>query len=431
MRRAPVVSSSVVLAIFTVVVILGATGCSAGGPSSLPPGSNFVYAFGDSLTQGSEGKDPGSYPGFLASDVSYKTFNLGVGGQTSSQIAVRENAYAGQSEQTFTSAFTLPTATMTAVAVTFPAGFEPAFNVVDAPSSCTTGAPSPYVGNGPGTSYSTGGVGQDIGVQFKGSDGNTYIGCVWQSSSGVDSMYIANPPAGSVTVAAGTPYTSILPNMQNGCILIQAGRNNYTHPTQVEADLTAMVNEAKTLTTCYGVMDILNGNTSFEWKGAAGFITITGINSWMQTMFGPHHIADREVLVDDYNPSDPRDVIDFGHDVPPTSLRAGGTTGILQAAMMTSTGCNFSFGKTITGGQTVTIGSENVQISGGTDGNYSCTRGYAGTTAATYSTATRWTAIDGLHLGDNQYTASNSHCSNGYHCMAKAMEPNWWQLFEP
>jgi lysophospholipase L1-like esterase len=104
--------------------------------------------------------------------------------------------------------------------------------------------------------------------------------------------------------------------------IIWAGRNNYTDPTTVKADIAAMV--AALGHTNYIVLSILNGSGTNEWAGQANYLTLTQLNADLAAIYGTHYLDVRSYLVSLYNPLDAQDVIDHGHDVPPTSLRFDG-----------------------------------------------------------------------------------------------------------
>lgn len=121
--------------------------------------------------------------------------------------------------------------------------------------------------------------------------------------------------------------------------IIWAGRNNYTDPTTVKADIAAMV--AALTTTKYVVLAVLNGEDPSEYSGAGNYTLITTLNSDLAALYPAHYIDVRAQLVALYNPGLPQDVIDHGHDIPPTSLRSDllhlNTAGYTAVANMVST----------------------------------------------------------------------------------------------
>jgi hypothetical protein len=103
--------------------------------------------------------------------------------------------------------------------------------------------------------------------------------------------------------------------------IIWVGRNNYTDPTTVKSDIAAMV--AALGTQNYLILGVLNGEFgSNEYAGGTGYNTIVQLNSDLATNYGSHFIDIRSYLVSLYNPGIPQDVIDHGHDIPPSSLRS-------------------------------------------------------------------------------------------------------------
>ena len=101
--------------------------------------------------------------------------------------------------------------------------------------------------------------------------------------------------------------------------IIWAGRNNYTDPTTVEADIASMV--AHLGHSNYLVLSVLNGNFAGESIGGANYNLIIGINNSLAATYGSHYLDVRSYLVSLYDPSQPQDVIDHSNDVVPTSLR--------------------------------------------------------------------------------------------------------------
>lgn len=388
------------------------TGGYSFGPS-LPFGIDIYSFFGDSLTGGSEDGTGITYPQQVATLTSHTANNYGIGGQRSGDIAVRMNAYAGTSNQQFASGFTIPTSG--SVAVTFVSGYEPAFN--------WTSPRSPYP-NG-------------IPITFTVS-GTAYSGYVVASGSIPTFTYAFTPsvyPGSPVTVPSGTAWTTVL-NVGDltGCVGIGAGENNFGSSAQVEADIAAMVATVSASTQCYAVFSILNqrGPASY-WSGGAAYTTITGINSYLSTTYGTHYIDVRSNLVAQYNPANAADVIDHGHDVPPTSLMAQTVTGTMTSAIGDTTTCAFSTSTAAGLYELVVVDSEVILVQSGSNGAYTCTRGYAGTTAATHSNGAAMAIINALHPGQNVlYSAANlsSSCTtstntaNGYICWAKQF--NTW-----
>lgn len=365
-----------------------------------------MIAWGDSLTAGNEDGSGITYPNQLQMLTGVPVFNLGIGGQTSSQIAVRLNAYAGQSEQTFATGFTLPTSGK--VAVAFQTGFEPARNV----------------GNGAGEGiYASG-----IPIQFTIS-GVTYKGAV--ISSGATYWFTPRSyPSTDVSVPPGTAWTATLPSKAlHGCQLIWAGRNNASDGPQVESDVAAMVSAVQANTNCYLVMSILNGELDGPRGHSTAYDDIISLNNYEAATYGSHYLDVRSAVIAAYNPANAADVLDYNNDIPPYSLRAQDLSGTLTESVVSTTTCNISFSNTsgsVGATYIVTIGAEEVFISGGSNGAWNCIRGYAGTNASTYSSGQAYTGVDPLHLGQNSTSAVNPvGTQNGYYVVA-AKVANWF-----
>jgi lysophospholipase L1-like esterase len=104
--------------------------------------------------------------------------------------------------------------------------------------------------------------------------------------------------------------------------IIWAGRNNFSAPATVKADIAAMV--ASLGHTNYIVLSVLNGSGTTEWAGQSDYITITQLNADLAATYGARYLDVRSYLVSLYDAAQPQDVIDHGHDVPPASLRFDG-----------------------------------------------------------------------------------------------------------
>jgi hypothetical protein len=334
------------------------------------PLSYRTMAWGDSYTEGNQDHDGVSYPSALATLTGRFVYNVGVGGQTSTQIAVRVGA-------------TAPTVTITGgtipasggVQVTFPAGYEPV----------TTGGPAVGV---------AGTISGVHGVVTLSSGTYTFTRTVAGNS-----VSVATAPFQADVVSPGA-YT-----------IIWAGRNNYAAAATVKADIAAMV--AAVGSSRYLVLGIPNCDFTSEYSGQASYTGILQLNTDLAALYPGHFLDPRPYLVAGYNPALPQDVIDHGHDTLPASLRAHDGTGTLVADLNDSA-TTFQLTKVTgeivaIGGQTLTIGTEKIYVKTvtGSSNPYTvtdCTRGYAGTTAAAHSTGDAYTALDPVHLNAAGYT---------------------------
>jgi len=100
-------------------------------------------------------------------------------------------------------------------------------------------------------------------------------------------------------------------------VIIWAGRNNFTSPTTVKADIATMISTIGH--TRYLVVGILNANT--EPINSTAWTQINALNADLKVLYGNKYVAMREYIVSQYNPSIPQDVTDHNNDVTPTSLR--------------------------------------------------------------------------------------------------------------
>jgi hypothetical protein len=219
-------------------------------------------------------------------------------------------------------------------------------------------------------------------------------------------------------VASGTAWTSIVGNELNGTVVIWAGRNGSAATSSVLADVAAIVTAVQQHTASYLVMSDPNGDYPSEWGW------IPSQNATLSALYSPgnHYLDIRTIMVGMYNPANPADVIDYANNVWPESLRASDNSGTITAAITDPASCAFTTSTALGAGSIVLIGAEKIFILGGSSGAYSCTRGYASTTATTYATATAYTSVDALHLGQNADSPANPNCTNGYICVANQVQ---------
>lgn len=111
-------------------------------------------------------------------------------------------------------------------------------------------------------------------------------------------------------------------------VIIWAGRNNFSDPTTVKADIAAMISALGH--TRYLVLGILNSTNGYI--GTTQYTDITSLNADLKTIYGSKYVPIREVIVNAYNPSLAQDVIDHANDVPPESLRITGDALHLNSA---------------------------------------------------------------------------------------------------
>lgn len=101
--------------------------------------------------------------------------------------------------------------------------------------------------------------------------------------------------------------------------IIWAGRNNFTSPAIVKADIATIV--ASLTHTRFLVMEILNADEVGERIGEVDYLILTQLNADLKALYGNKFVEIRKALVDAHTNS-VQDLIDFANDVPPTSLRS-------------------------------------------------------------------------------------------------------------
>jgi lysophospholipase L1-like esterase len=246
-----------------------------------------VVAWGDSLTSGEEGLlDKGAYPEELQPLLVLTVENEGVGGNTSTQIGVRES---GVPTYATVSGGVIPATG--GVTVTFPKGYEPVTHV------------------GPPAGVSGTILGVHGLVTFDSTD------TIYTFTRTTPGNPVSAP--GSPQFVVDTPYADYLP-------VFWEGRNNFTATTQILSDLAAQVTTVSPGQN-YLVLSIMSANRQEEWPGEPGYEWRTSFNNQLETIYGSHYLDINKILVDSYDPSTDNsavDASDYNNDEPPTSLRA-------------------------------------------------------------------------------------------------------------
>ena len=198
------------------------------------------------------------------------------------------------------------------------------------------------------------------------------------------------------------------PQTYNDYTIIWAGRNDALNtPSVTVANIQSMVN-ALPAGGRYVVLSVLNNQS--EPSGSANYNYIIAMNAAIQAAFPNNYLDIRSLLVADYNSGNAADVANHTADIPPVSLRANYGSSGTTTAIMTTSSCSFTLTEPgYTGwyaGDVVLIGSEYIVLTTVTSGGVvsACTRGYGGTTAATYTNGTAITVYDYLHLGGTGYS---------------------------
>jgi hypothetical protein len=327
-----------------------------------------------------------------------KTINLGVGGQRSGDIAVRMNAYAGQSQQTFAEGFTIPTRGTVTVTWGDPL-HNPAFFVI---------APNPSYPSGVPIATSSGGRSYTLNCLNTSARANTA------------NCKPAAYPASPVDVPSGAAWTAVVGSWLNGLNLIRAGRNNYQDCSsapimvsncQVAADIAAMVAAASGPGRGYRVLSVQNGDYyPVEYAGHPAYAKILAINAWEAETYGapgytpgtpPYYSGSfvdvrANLVAATCAQSDAVDQYACTNDFPGIHVRASATTHGQLAAGIDSTDTAFAYAGGIT--TLARIDSEFIQVQAIGPGQVSkAQRGFAGSTPASHSNGAPFTLWDNLH----------------------------------
>ena len=365
-------------------LLLGAYFADIPASNTLINNSTIVNMYGDSLTMGGATTVCTAF----SSLSGYPCSNYGVGGQTSTQIASRQGGYAttvtvsGNQLVTGSNSITA----LNGNAITSMSLDPLAVQLLSTPSD--------------NTSRSL--IGTLCGQ----------VGTIARAASGgppsTSETYTFTPTAtlGSpVACAANSALTLANNSLWPQPNILWAGRNNYTQTAQVISDNQAMVTALAQ--SNYVVLSILNGEYNYEWSSASPstyYDDIIAINAGFASAFGAHYLDVRSYLVSLYDAANPADVVDYGHDVPPYSLRATAGTGTIGAGL-DATQTSFTTSADVSAYEILKVDSEYIYIlaASGTSVTNS-TRGWAGT-AAIHSPGVAYTATDPIHLNDAGYTA--------------------------
>ena len=337
-----------------------------------------VTAWGDSITVGKEDESQVDYPDVLATLLGHPVTNLGVGAQTSTEIAVREG---GVVAPLTVSGDVIPAGPSCSVQVSFPVGQSPAYSAFTSQT------------------YPLGSI----------SDVQGYT-----QDNGAHQFYfvpLACPPS-PVQVPPGTNWVPTIGTLDNGTVIIWAGRDNFGTPAQVQSDIAAMVASLPP-SAKFLILGVLNEEG--ELSGTVDYQEVVSLNAALASTYGPNFLDMRSYLVSQYDPSNPVDLIDFANDVPPYSLRAQSNWGTLSSDITSPDQTSFTLSpahtaSAITANWILTINSEKIyllSVSGSTVTN--SIRGYAGTAPSTYASGTQFTGVETLHPGQNLSSTTNGY----------------------
>ncbi len=243
-----------------------------------------LVAWGDSLTAGNEDGTGVTYPNVLAGYLGRPVTNKGVGGQTSTQIGVRQG---GVAVNATISGGQIPASG--GVTITFPTGYEPV----------TTQGPSSITGT-------LAGVAGTISLS-----GGIYT--------------FTRSAAGSAVNVSSAAFVPSNGTLNNGTVIIWAGRNNYTNPSQVESDIAAMVSSLGS-NQHYLILSVTNGEYSSEYSGQTSYNTLISLDNYLASTYSGHYLDIRSYLIqqglsDAGLTATASDTADIANDTVPTSLR--------------------------------------------------------------------------------------------------------------
>lgn len=184
---------------------------------------------------------------------------------------------------------------------------------------------------------------------------------------------------------------------------IWSGRNGSDAGHTLIGDINAMLAVIPPpIANKYLVLSVINQEN--EPSGSTNYNNIIAGNLALQAAYPNNYVDIRALLVAQYNPANLVDVQDHANDIPPYTLRAVTNHGTLQAAIASTSTCAISMSTPFGLNQVMFVDSEYILTSAGSGNSVTgCTRGYAGSTAATHSNGATYTGTDPLHLGANGY----------------------------
>jgi hypothetical protein len=286
--------------------------------------------------------------------------NEGVSGQTSTEIAIRSGGLpfvatiVGGEIPAFVS-----------VGITFKPGYEPT------------------------THYSTFGIPMSI---------SGVAGVV--AHVGSSDVFTRATPGSPVASLPDSPVKIITGPMNDGFVIIWAGKNNASNPVQVLSDIAAIVGvlpEPKK----FLVLSVTNSNVPAQWQGGVQYDGYLKLDAALASAYPQNFIDIRARLVATYKPDDPEDVIDHSHDVIPSSLRYFEDSTL--ASPVTDISSCTSIPTIASVGSTVQIDHEKVFVTNAARGfarYHGCIRGYANTVASTHEAGAPVRTLDATHLND-------------------------------
>jgi lysophospholipase L1-like esterase len=191
--------------------------------------------------------------------------------------------------------------------------------------------------------------------------------------------------------------------------VIESVNDRYSY-TSTAANIASMV---AALPTPKQFVVISPWTFSNDVAGSANYIATQGINSTLAAAYPANYINVWAGLIAAYDPTNLLDVSDHSQGVIPSSLRADyAGSAALTTAIPDTTSCSFTVSTTLTpvsslygvSGVEAFVEGEYILITAVSGQSVTaCTRGYAGSTAATHAVGAYWGYYDNLHLNAKGY----------------------------
>jgi len=258
-------------------------GTSGGGTSSQTTAAapDQINTWGDSTTSGIGASTDLSYPAQLQALTGRSTFNGGVSGQTSRQIAARQGG--------------------APALLTFSNNLLPSAGPVVLESQSTF----PVTAEGPGPI--TGTIGGFHGtLSYQTDNQNNPQLAFARDGSG---MWESIP--------AQSPFYPDTFGREAQINVFWMGQNNFYDPQGVKSDIAKCI--AFLSRNKFIVMSLLNAGD--EGIGTSSYDQLAQINTDLAQAYPDNFIDIRKILINNYDPTNPLDVQDYNNDVPPSSLR--------------------------------------------------------------------------------------------------------------
>lgn len=247
-------------------------------PSEPTPRSDQIAVWGDSTTSGIGASNPDlSYPAQLQLLTGRITFNGGVSGQTSDQIAARQGGAPAR--------------------VTLPDNALPATGSVVLQAQSTF----PITAEGPGP--------------LTGTIGGFHGTLSYQP--GPQLTFTRDAAGMTESIPAASAFLPDTFARETHLNVFWMGQNNFYDPQGVKFDIAKAV--AFLSRNTFIVMSLLNAGD--EGVGTSSYDQLAQINAHLAQTYAGNFLDIRKILVNHYDPAAPLDVQDYINDVPPLSLR--------------------------------------------------------------------------------------------------------------